>query len=258
MERNKKGQFIKGMIPWNKGKFATQETIEKLKLSHVGQIGSFKGKHHTAESKLKISLALKGKIGRVKDKSKHVRSELKKKISVNREFKCSEYKDEIIEMYNKGISAIEISKRLPTKVSYASIFTFLRKSGILIRDKGFKKGKDNPSWNNGISNHCGYVMVSNTTHPRARGGFIEEHVLIMENKIGRMLKKGEVVHHVNRNKQDNRPDNLMLFKNRKEHTQYHWDNKELRFDYKLKDSIGLDAGSFARTPEQIKMIYDSI
>lgn len=35
------------------------------------------------------------------------------------------------------------------------------------------------------------------------------------------LKKGEVVHHINRNKLDNSPENLHIFKNQNEHDRAH-------------------------------------
>lgn len=42
-----------------------------------------------------------------------------------------------------------------------------------------------------------------------------------ENKLGRRLKRGEVVHHKDRNKLNNEPSNLWVFKNQKEHDRIH-------------------------------------
>ena len=39
-------------------------------------------------------------------------------------------------------------------------------------------------------------------------GFVAEHRLKVEKKIGRYLKKSEVVHHKNHTRDDNRPSNL--------------------------------------------------
>lgn len=51
---------------------------------------------------------------------------------------------------------------------------------------------------------------------------ISEHRFIMSQKISRILKRKEVVHHKNHNGLDNRPKNLILCKNNSEHIKkYH-------------------------------------
>ncbi len=48
-----------------------------------------------------------------------------------------------------------------------------------------------------------------------------EHRAVAESVLGRPLKKGEVVHHIDRNKRNNSPDNLMVFRNQAEHAKWH-------------------------------------
>lgn len=59
-----------------------------------------------------------------------------------------------------------------------------------------------------------------------------EHIVVMEQKLGRLLWPWEVVHHINGKKDDNRPENLTVFNSTGEHTKYHQklrrENNELR------------------------------
>jgi hypothetical protein len=73
-------------------------------------------------------------------------------------------------------------------------------------------GENNPNWKGGRYEHGqGYCLVLARHHPFAdKSGHILEHRIVMEKILGRYLKKGEIVHHKNGNKKDNRPENLIL------------------------------------------------
>ena len=86
-----------------------------------------------------------------------------------------------------------------------------------------KTGPRNPNWGGGRhKNSLGYVIVKIPGHRSANAqGYVSEHRLVMEAKIGRAMNEGEVVHHINGIRDDNRPENLQLFQSEGEHQGLH-------------------------------------
>lgn len=87
----------------------------------------------------------------------------------------------------------------------------------------YHAGERSNWWKGGrIITTPGYVKINQPQHPNADAiGFVCEHRLVMEKHLGRTLTEDEVVHHINKDKLDNRLENLMLFPNHSAHVTHH-------------------------------------
>lgn len=74
------------------------------------------------------------------------------------------------------------------------------------------KRENHPQWKGGVRiSTNGYIEVLVPDHHRARGnGYVFEHILVAEAAINRRLLPNEQVHHINKIKTDNRPENLQV------------------------------------------------
>lgn len=74
------------------------------------------------------------------------------------------------------------------------------------------KGKRGRAWKGGrYIDTQGYVLVYQPDHAAARSnGYVLEHRLVVEGRLGRLLSDDEIVHHANKVKSDNRDENLVL------------------------------------------------
>ena len=69
----------------------------------------------------------------------------------------------------------------------------------------------------------GYVYMCFNGKKQRRSHAVMEHVL------GRPLRPGEIVHHINGNPVDDRPDNLRVFACNSDHISAHWQEGTIRF-----------------------------
>lgn len=83
------------------------------------------------------------------------------------------------------------------------------------------RGNRSLYWKGGKYKSAGYIFIWEPNHPNANNrGYIKEHIKIMVEFLCRPLIKGEVVHHINDIKDDNKIENLKLM-NISSHRSHH-------------------------------------
>lgn len=67
-----------------------------------------------------------------------------------------------------------------------------------------------------------YLLCYNPGHHKAnKDGYVRIHLMQAEKKLGRELKDGETVHHIDKNKHNNSLDNLIVFRTSADHAAFH-------------------------------------
>lgn len=86
-------------------------------------------------------------------------------------------------------------------------------------------GDKNPNWKGGISKRGKYVFLRIKPYT-----VISQHRYVIEQLLGRKLKKGEMIHHIDGDGQNNKKDNLLLCQNRSKHRKIHMQMEELVYE----------------------------
>ena len=105
-----------------------------------------------------------------------------------------------------------------------------------------------------ITNSYGYILIKKPSHPFAQSsGYIKEHRLVMEVELGRYLTADEIVHHINKDKSDNRPENLEVVSMAEHRRIHNIEDKiyESKYDLELIRELYLEGYSTRKIAEMI-------
>jgi hypothetical protein len=81
-----------------------------------------------------------------------------------------------------------------------------------------------------------YGKGSGKSYPKLYGR--HEHRVVAEQMLGRKLRPGEVIHHIDGNKRNNDPSNLMVFSTQSEHAKFHQEQERLLCEFEKIEAGG--------------------
>jgi len=127
-----------------------------------------------------------------------------------------ERKRRAVKLYLSGLTMRKVSAELGSSVRH--VHRILNDEGVVRKKSEMYRGAGNPAWNGGTKTVKGYTYLYRPKHPNAtKAGYVAEHRLVMEEKLGRLLSRKEVVHHKNTKRKDNRLSNLELYPTNGDH-----------------------------------------
>lgn len=137
--------------------------------------------------------------------------------------------------YLRGWRLVDVARKYNLRSGTTVLYHFhrhhlkTRPRGGAIKESQI--GNANGNWRGVIVRRMdgSYTRIWKPSHPRADSlGYVLEHILNAEKKLGRAIASTEVVHHINGRKNDNRPENLIICKNQTEHLKIHQEAKNVR------------------------------
>jgi hypothetical protein len=175
-----------------------------------------KGSHHSAATREKISKLKSGK--------NNPNWGIPRPASVKEAIGRANRRRVVSDETRRRLRLSHIGKR-PTNKTRAKMIAALRgrpcspETREKIRQS--RLGPKHWNWKGGKNRRSGYIYILSPTHPACSlRGLVAEHRLIVEKLIGRLLRGTEPVHHVNGIRDDNRPENLMVFKSHSAHVEF--------------------------------------
>jgi len=103
------------------------------------------------------------------------------------------------------------------KIIYKHDFNKTKSCGCLVR----RRGEANPRWAGGPSPKAYKRVHGLFDHPRNHSGRVYEHVVVAEKALGKYLPEGAQVHHVDGDRHNNSPSNLVICQDQKYHHLLH-------------------------------------
>ena len=107
-------------------------------------------------------------------------------------------------------------------VTVQTIYAYLKKLGITRTNSEAHLNQKAWNYKGGSIDSMGYRLR------HVNGKQIREHRIIAAQNLNRPLRSGEVVHHINGDRADNRPENLEVHTSHAEHMREHMTSDEAR------------------------------